>query len=163
MHRLYFALLLLMGCNPEHNPADLEEISGLRENQEYQSRLRQRVVGMYDELSAVSQGQAVELLNWVVVGQAFLVATKQVSNQLVICQSMPAPITGDGMVDHAAASAIPVLVGNQPQQPWVQIAVTADCSEPVVLSLVTAEDDDLADGSAVLYEEASEPVVEDPE
>lgn len=125
--------LMLAACNPEHNPGDLAQIDQL---EAHNADLNRDLTSARAETESVQDQLAVaraELEAFMIVGQAWYVANKQpVGAELVVCY--PDEFIPEGALD-------PTLPLPR-TQPWVQSAVTNDCGEPMVLSLVVTREED---------------------
>lgn len=123
-------LPLLLGCNPEHNPSDLAHIEALEAEV---TRTNANLVATRSERDEANDQLTVaraELDAFKVVGQAWYAASGQpIGAELVVCYP-----------DEYIPEGVTPLPGTR-TQPWVQAAVSSDCGEPMVLSLVVTTEE----------------------
>lgn len=121
-------LSLLAACNPEHNPADVAEISYLQGAKDQVTSSLSAAKSERDVLQEQVDSQAEALEAFGVVARAYQTSAGLSGDELVVCY--PA--------DEIVPEDLPPLPGTR-TEPWVQAEVSPDCNEPTVLSLVEKE------------------------
>lgn len=121
-----FILLSLLGCNPEHNAADLAIIHDLHAERTTTMTELESTQGALESAKDIVQSLEGDLEGFKVVAAAYAQQNKFAGNSLVVCHDM----TREGFV--------PVNVNNTPgagtpRPPWIQVDVTEDCGTPTLL------------------------------
>lgn len=120
-----FILLSLLGCNPEHNAADLAIIHDLHAERTATMAELESIQGALESAKDSVQSLEGDLEGFKVVAAAYAQQNKFAGNSLVVCHDM----TREGFVPFDVNTP----GADTPRPPWVQVDVTEDCGTPTLL------------------------------